>query len=245
MGLFKRKTETVKEAPAEPEGRANIAKQISGHAISIEKSSTSARDTRKEVSAKANASGQITTDLDNKTEQLRRIARNNKYGKVQQQSAAQSQGRPFYQFDTRLKPYGKRSRAWYVLISIFFAGVIALNIYLAYYMSAIVLVLLATLLFVSASQKNHKIKVSLYTNGLKLDNKFYPWMDFENFWILYEPPGLKQLHLKRHSKVIGELIIELLDEHPLKIRDLLLPLLPEDATKEERNIDFLSRTFKL
>ncbi|MFO0705070.1 MAG: hypothetical protein U0517_03885 [Candidatus Andersenbacteria bacterium] len=78
-----------------------------------------------------------------------------------------------------------------------------------------------------------------------LNEQFYPWREFSKFWILYEPPTLKQLHLQRRTRVINELSIELLNENPLKIRDILLPLLPEDPSKEESHVDLVARTFKL
>jgi hypothetical protein len=162
------------------------------------------------------------------------------------QSAPESDpSKPFYEFNTSLDGGVQRSRGWYIAMAIFFGIVVAVNVVLQLYMSAIVVVLLGLLLFTTASRKKQPIKVRFFAKGLELQEKMYPWSEFEKFWILYEPPTLKRLFFKRRGRVLSELVIELLDENPLKIRDLLLPLLPEDQSKEESRVDLVTRSLKL
>ena len=159
-------------------------------------------------------------------------------------SAEAQRGQPFYQFETTSDP-NERGRGWYITMAIFFAGVVALNVVLELYLSAVVIVLLALIVFTTTTRREKKITARFYGTGLKLNDHFYPWSEFSKFWILYEPPALKRLHLQRRSRLINELTIELGRENPLKIRDLLVALLPEDQSKEESRMDLVTRTFKL
>ncbi len=223
MGIFNRKKEDLIQQPKEPEGNANLAKQLGQSQVHIEKP---------------------TTPVEEKPQTPEQIAQK-KYEPISAPAQTTSQGKPFYQFQTTPTAHGKRKKGWYIGMSIFFTAIVILNIFLGLYMSAIVIVLLATLIFIGASREPKNILVAMYSNGILVADQFYPWSEFKKFWILYEPPDLKQLHLKRTAKIVSELVIELGDQHPLKIRDLLLPLLAEDKTKEESRVDLVSRTLKL
>jgi len=152
---------------------------------------------------------------------------------------------PIYTFETTAQRNVQRGRGWYVGWSIFFALAIGVNLWLRQHMGVVALTLLAVILFITASQKPKKIRVGFYADGLHLGEQKFAWHEFENFWILHEPGQLNRLHLARRTKVFNELMIELGDENPLKIRDLLLAWLPEDPKREESRVDYVTRTLKL
>jgi hypothetical protein len=216
MGIFNRKPK-VEPAPAPEVGNANIAKQVKYKTLHIDSSSPATRVATSPVVAQTTQSAPIEADP----------------------------SKPFYSFTTSLDGGVQRSRAWYITAAVFFGIIVAINVVLQLYMSAIVVVLLGLLLFTTASRKKTPIQVHFFAQGLELQEKMYPWSEFEKFWILYEPPTLKRLFFKRRGKILSELVIELANENPLKIRDLLLPLLPEDQTKEESRVDLVTRSLKL
>jgi len=149
-----------------------------------------------------------------------------------------------YKFKTTLTANHQRSTRWYIAWSIFFALAVGVNVWMGLYLSAVVIVLLGTLVFVNASKKTKEIDVKITSKGISVGETSYTWRDIENFWILHDPP-LNQLLFKRRSGALREVSVELGTENPLKIRDLLLAYVPEDATREEGNIDFLTRALKL
>jgi hypothetical protein len=223
MGLLFSRKKKPDPLPPEDLGTANIAKQVDAQTITVEHTDQPIID-----AAIVRVDG-------TKTETAAQ--------KAAEQKAAM-RGAPIYEFESSLDP-AKRSRTWYLSMAIFFAATVALTIVLRFYLSSVVLVLLALVLFTSATRKNKRLRVRFFSMGLALNEQFYPWREFTKFWVLYEPPALKQLHLQRRSRVINELSIDLANENPLKIRDMLLPLLPEDPTKEETRVDLVTRTFKL
>lgn len=160
-------------------------------------------------------------------------------------SPASDNATPIYSFETTIQRDVQRSRGWFIAWSIFFAAAVLLNLWLHQYLGAVALTLLAVLLFFSVSQRPKKIKVALLATGLTIGKQHMAWHELENFWILHEPPDLNRLHIKRRARMLNELTIELGQENPLKIRDLLLPWLPEDPTREESRVDFVTRSLKL
>lgn len=223
MGILRR---TKKVEPIEPEiGNANFAKQVKTSDLKIQHpvatrqplNSQQAVEASKAAAAKKPAQPAATGD---------------------------DHGEKIFEFASTADN-AKRGRKWYIGMAVFFSAIVALNIVLQLYMSAVVIVLLAILVFANATRKPKSIQIAFLAGGLSIGENFYPWSEFENFWILYEPPGLKKLFFKRHGRLLNELSLELADQNPLKIRDMLLPLLPEDPSKEESRIDLVTRTLKL
>lgn len=226
MDLFRRKKKEPPPPPVEI-GNANLAKQVK-YASPVT-TVTAPAQSRNVVPAGNSAADQPA---------------NQKVEHVLASDLSKPLGTPIYQFETTSAPNVTRTRKWYIGTAIFFAALIAINILLGLYMSGVVILFAALLLFMVSARKPTKMTVQFYSNGLALSEDFHAWSEFEKFWILFEPPTLKKLCLKRRARIINELTIELADENPLKIRDLLLPWLPEDPTKEESRVDLVSRTLK-
>ena len=230
MDLFRRKKKEPPPPPVE-EGHANLAKQVRYAAPSATL-----------VAPPPTARPTLTAaQTGTKTAPAQTLPKSDEpfYGDL-----SKPIGTPIYQFETTAARSVERSRRWYIGTSIFFSVLIAINIVMSLYMSAVVILFAALLLFMIAARKPEKLSVKFFGNGLGLNAEFHPWSEFEKFWILFEPPVLKRLHLQRRARIINELTIELANENPLKIRDLLLPWLPEDPTKEESRVDLVSRTLK-
>lgn len=226
MGLIFNRKKKPEPIPQEDVGNANIAKQVRAQTVTIQRDGVA----RTEHVSQPVVSASVVQST---------------HGKVAAVNQAHiDRGAPVYEFETLSDPH-QRSRGWFIGMAIFFAAVVALNIVLRLYMSAVVIVLLALILFTTATRKNKKLMVRFFAAGLGLNDQFYPWHEFSKFWVLYEPPALKQLHFLRRTRLINELSIDLGSENPLKIRDMLLAFLPEDPTKEETRVDLVTRTFKL
>jgi|GEM_PF-1270957 len=225
MGILFNRTKKPEPAPAPDDlGTANIAKQVQAQTVTVQRHGVT---TTQHVSQPV-VDGHVVTNS---------VAPASEDGQA-------DLGEPIYQFESTTDAH-QRGRGWFIGMAIVFSLLVALNIILHLYMSAVVIALLSLILFTNATRKNKQLIVRFYASGLGLNQQFFPWREFSKFWILYEPPTLKQLHFARRTKLINEITIELAGENPLKIRDMLLPLLAEDATKEESRVDLVTRTFKL
>ena len=69
--------------------------------------------------------------------------------------------------------------------------------------------------------------------------------EIKKFWIIYEPPAIKNLHLEVKSVFKPNLIIPLQNQNPVEVRKFLKEHLEEDLEQEsESTIEALKRVLK-
>ena len=138
-----------------------------------------------------------------------------------------------------------RTRAWYLV-----AGVIA-GIFLIYalftlnFLFAIIIMIGAVIVVVDDRRHPRLFDFRLTDRGAVIGPKFYPYKEMDRFWIIYEPPEVKNIYFS--FKTIGRtnFTVPLADANPLEVRDLLLDFIPEDLDQEtESPTDSLRRILR-
>lgn len=140
----------------------------------------------------------------------------------------------------------QRNVGWYIWISA--AGIILLaySLWSSNYLFAILTILVGFILLNYHRHDPHTVIFQIRDKGLRVGRKFYPFSVLDNFWIIYEPPQVKNLYLQKKSRFSTELSIPLYETNPVEVRELLVDILPEDLTKEsETTNDTLARVFKI
>ena len=89
------------------------------------------------------------------------------------------------------------------------------------------------------------VKINISELGVKLGHKRILYEEIECFWIIYNPPQVKQLYIRIKDKLITDLVIELEDQNPEAIRRFLEQYLVEVIGKRENFTDVLLRMLKL
>lgn len=136
----------------------------------------------------------------------------------------------------------ERPQQWYWLFAVIGVIMAGWAIFTANYLFALIIIILTIVLNSYFRRTPNKLQVALTSEGVAIGPRLYSYTeDLSSFWILYNPPGLKQLHFSRVSTLQPDLIIEIEDQNPLKIRETLLKYLPEDTEKEENNVDEVFR----
>lgn len=131
-----------------------------------------------------------------------------------------------------------RPQQWYILFALAGIGLVIYAIFTANYLFALLIVILAIVLNQYFNRKPDTIKVGITREGIVVNNRFYAYdADLASFWILYNPPELKTINFAHRSSVQPDIVIQLEDQNPLKIREILLNYLPEDIEKEEHPVD--------
>lgn len=144
------------------------------------------------------------------------------------------QAREFIQYD--------RNPAWMSVIYLVAALILIYAIWTMNFLFAVLIVLAVITIYVFTQRKPKLLDMAIMKKGFKIDNLLYTFDDdLENFWILYNPPDLKTLYFKRKQSFFPQLIIQLEDQNPMKVRDLLLKSLPEDVEQDESLVDKFSR----
>lgn len=136
----------------------------------------------------------------------------------------------------------QRHVSWYaagavIAIVLFLIAVFTLN-----FLFALIIILFTAVTYIYAKKVPQYLTVIIAKRGVKINKRFFAYGDdISKFWILYRPPDLKTLHLERKPAFVPNLVIELEDQDPIKVREILLKYLPEDTTQEEKAMDKISR----
>lgn len=144
------------------------------------------------------------------------------------------ESREFIQYD--------RNPAWILVVYILASLILIYAIWTMNFLFAVLVVLFTIVIVIYTQRKPNILKVAVMKKGFKINDTLYTYEDdLENFWVLYNPPDLKVLNFKRRQSLLPALVIQLEDQNPLKIREMLLKFLPEDLTQDEGTIDKISR----
>ena len=114
---------------------------------------------------------------------------------------------------------------------------IALLIYAlvtANYLFVVFIIMAAVVIYIFDKKEPATIDVSITKEGIIIGDKSLTYAeDLKTFWILYNPPEVKTLNFDRQQLLFPNISLQVEDENPLKIRELLLRYLPEDMEREE------------
>lgn len=136
----------------------------------------------------------------------------------------------------------QRPQQWYWLFAVVGIAMAIWAIFTANYLFALIIIILTIVLNSFFRRKPKNITIAITPEGVSIDNRFYSYTeDLKSFWILYNPPSLKALHFSHNSTLQPDIVVELENENPLKVREALLRYLPEDTEKEENNVDEMFR----
>jgi len=147
-------------------------------------------------------------------------------------------------FVTNTNP--NRNKSWYIWAFIIAGLLILYSILTANFLFGLIIIIAAILMFIYHHKEEKEVEFQISPQGITLDNKNYDFSNIENFWIVYNPPSIKNLYFKLKSSLVDNLIIPLNNENPVEIRKTLKKYLEEDLEKDtESDMEALSRFLKL
>jgi len=144
------------------------------------------------------------------------------------------QAREYHQYE--LDPY-KMGIVVLVSIALIIYAVVTAN-----YLFALIIIMVMVVLQVFSKKEPTTINVSMNKEGIEVGEKTFTFEDdLKSFCILYNPPNVKALNFDRQQSILPNVVVQLEEENPLKLREMLLRYLPEDMEKEEHFSDRLAR----
>lgn len=137
-----------------------------------------------------------------------------------------------------------RGPLWYLT-----AGLIGVGILIIGILTHTITLTLAFLLFVAVywllhTREARMLDVAITRHGVRVDEKFIPFSDIEEFWIVHDPPFVADLKLRTKRKFNPILTIHIFGQDPLALRQLLTPHV-EEVEREEAFTDLLVRALRL
>lgn len=104
----------------------------------------------------------------------------------------------------------------------------------ANYLFMVFIIMAAVVIYIFDKKEPATIDISITKRGIIIGEKMLTYEeDLKTFWVLYNPPEVKTLNFDRQQLLFPVISLQLEDENPLKIREVLLRYLPEDMKREE------------
>lgn len=139
----------------------------------------------------------------------------------------------------------EKGQSWYLIAGLSVLAVIVYGLIFADYTMSIAFALLAAVYYVVHSQEPKNIVITITTLGIVVENQFYQFSDIENFWIVYNGSNIKVLYLRFVKRFAADVRIELMDQDPMTIKNILKTQIREISGRGETLVDRIARFFKL
>lgn len=151
-------------------------------------------------------------------------------------------------FEWAVNEYEKhdRSKRWYIIMAVVGIALLLFSVISGNYLFTLVVVLFGIILFLQDMLQPAEVAFAVTEAGIVVGNKYYPFKEIASYWIIYNPPEVKNIYFSTNNILKHRLQIPLLDNDPRPIRDFLNQFLVEDLDQEEEPLsDRLGRMFKL
>ncbi len=151
-------------------------------------------------------------------------------------------------FEWTVKEYEQpeRERRWYILMGIVGVSLVGYALISGNYLFALVIVLFGIILFMHDMVEPMEVPVLITETGVVVGKKYYRFSELKSFWMIYDPPAIKNLYFGLDSVLRHRVQVPLLDNDPRPIREHLEQFVEEDLDQEEEPFsDSISRLFKI
>ncbi len=140
----------------------------------------------------------------------------------------------------------ERSKRWYVIMALVGIGLLLYSVISGNYLFALIVVLFGIVLFLQDMQQPMQVTFVITEAGIVVGSTYYSFKEISKYWMIYNPPEVKNIYFSTNNVLKHRLQIPLLDNDPRPIRDFLNQFLVEDLEQEEEPLsDRLGRMFKL
>lgn len=148
----------------------------------------------------------------------------------------------------KIKEYEQQDRPkrWYIVMGVIAVLLIIFSVWTTNYLFILVIVLFSIILMLHGIQKPIEIDFVITQLGIVVGQKFYKYSEIENFWVIYNPPEVKNLYFGFNKFFKHRLSIPLHNYDPRPIRKHLLQYVEEDLEQENEPFsETLARMFRL
>jgi hypothetical protein len=151
-------------------------------------------------------------------------------------------------FEWFIKEYEQydRGNRWYLVMILAGVLLVIYALFTANYLFALVIILFGIVLYVHEMQPPLEVYFAITETGIIIGRKFYKFSELGSFWMIYNPPDVKNLYFRIKNVVRYRLKIPLHNFDPRPIRDYIKQYLIEEMDQEEEPIsDRLARILKI
>jgi hypothetical protein len=141
-------------------------------------------------------------------------------------------------FSWRCHDYVKyqKNTIWYLASFLITASMVVWAIYTLNYLFAVFLVLFYLIVIMYEFKEPEVVDCIITPDGIKHGKHFFFYNSVDNFFIIYQDKGIKNLYIDFKNPLKGRVIMDLNGLDVIKIREFLLQFLKEDLEREAEPI---------
>ncbi len=136
-----------------------------------------------------------------------------------------------------------KNKWWYLHSGLLLMLAVAWTFYDKNYLFGLFLILFYLVILLYENRQPKIIDFIITPVGIMTDKSFYKWRDIDNFYIIYQAYGIKNLYIEFKNILNGRLIVPLDGQNAVAIREYLLNFLTEDLEREAEPISEKLRRF--
>lgn len=127
----------------------------------------------------------------------------------------------------------QRGVRWYVLMITAGMLFVIYGLMSNNFLFSLIIILAGIIMFIQSHQTPQQVLFQITELGIVVGHKFYNYSELKNFYIVYQPPEIKNLFFMTESNVHPILSVPLLDINPVQVRETLLEFMNEDLDTEK------------
>lgn len=140
----------------------------------------------------------------------------------------------------------ERSKRWYLIMGLLGISLITYSMFTANYLFALVVILFGIVLYLHEMQPPLNIYFAITEIGIIIGQRFYRFSELSGFWVIYNPPEVKNLYFRTKNVLKSRLKISLQNYDPRPIREYVSQFVVEEIEEEEEPLsDRLARILKI
>jgi hypothetical protein len=140
----------------------------------------------------------------------------------------------------------KKNILWYFISFILLAVFVGYAIYTTNYLFAIFLGLFYLVVIMYEFRNPNNVDCLITIDGIKHGKNFFYFKNMDDFFIIYQDHGIKNLYVDFKNPLKGRMVVGLEGQDAVAIREFLLQFLEEDLEREAEPIsERLSRFLKI
>jgi hypothetical protein len=140
-----------------------------------------------------------------------------------------------------------RSGTWYFVMGSVALGLLLYSLASGNFLFALIVVMATLVVYLSSTHpKEESVVVAVTEEGINVGGAFYAYGEISHFWLIYEPPAVKSLYLDFKEPWKPRVVLDLDEQNPNEVREVLGAYIVEDLTKDEEPlVDVIGRALKL
>ena len=141
----------------------------------------------------------------------------------------------------------EKSKIWYVLAGFLALVLLIFSYFTDNFLFAVIILVFTLIIILHDGQAPAKVRFIITEEGILIGKKFIDYDEIKDFSVIYKPrEEVRNLYFEFNTFFKHRLTIPLLNQNPLKIREILLEYLAEDLERKNQPVsEALARLFKI